>query len=90
MSCQFVVTTLLLTCGLVSSTAGQQELSAISDDVYRLRLFHAHTGEHLDIVYRNATDTIRMPTFASTVICATTGPAQFTSATLECSTCSTT
>ena len=53
-SCSFVFTTLLLTCGLVSSTAGQQKLSAISDDVYRLRLFHAHTGERLDIVYRNS------------------------------------
>ncbi len=54
MSCLFVVTTLLLTCGLVLSTAGQQELSAISDDVYRLRLFQRTYGEHPDIVYRNS------------------------------------
>lgn len=52
-SCTFALATLLLACGLVSSTAGQPKLSVISDDVYRLRLFHAHTGEHLDIVYRN-------------------------------------
>lgn len=50
----FVLTTLLLACGLVSSAAGQQRLSAISDSAYRLRLFHAHTGEHLDVVYRDS------------------------------------
>ena len=52
-SCTFALATLFLACGLVSSTAGQPKLSVISDDVYRLRLFHAPTGEHLDIVYRN-------------------------------------
>jgi uncharacterized protein YcbK (DUF882 family) len=44
---------LLLASGLVPPTPVQQNLSAISNSAYRLRLFHAHTGEHLDIVYRN-------------------------------------
>jgi uncharacterized protein YcbK (DUF882 family) len=44
----------VLTCGLVSPTAGEQNRSGVSDSTYRLRLFHAHTGEHLDIVYRNS------------------------------------
>jgi uncharacterized protein YcbK (DUF882 family) len=38
---------------LASSTAGQPKLSVVSDDVYRLRFFHTHTGERADIVYRN-------------------------------------
>jgi uncharacterized protein YcbK (DUF882 family) len=44
---------LLLASGLVPPTPVQPNLSAISNSAYRLRLFHAHTGEHLDIVYRN-------------------------------------
>jgi uncharacterized protein YcbK (DUF882 family) len=52
-SCSFVLATLLLTCSLASSTAGQPKLSVVSDDVYRLRFFHTHTGERADIVYRN-------------------------------------
>ena len=45
---------LTLSFGLVSPAAGQQEVSTVSDGPYHLRLFHTHTGEHLDIVYRNS------------------------------------
>ena len=45
---------MVLACGLASPTAGQQKLSAVSDSPYHLRLFHTHTGEHLDIVYRDS------------------------------------
>lgn len=45
---------LILACGLVSPAASWQKLSRISDSTYHLRLFHTHTGEHLDIIYRNS------------------------------------
>jgi uncharacterized protein YcbK (DUF882 family) len=52
--CSFVLITLVLACGLVSPTSGQQNLSGISDNAYRLRLFDTHTGERFNIVYRNS------------------------------------
>jgi uncharacterized protein YcbK (DUF882 family) len=45
---------LIVACGFVSPTAGQQKLSGTSENAYHLRLFHTHTGEHLDIVYRDS------------------------------------
>jgi len=53
-SCSFLLIALVLACGLVSPTAGQQMLSTVSDSAYHLRLFDTHTGEHLDIVYRDS------------------------------------
>ncbi len=44
---------LTFTCGLVSRTAGEQKHLEVSGSGYRLRLFHTHTGEHLNIVYRD-------------------------------------
>jgi uncharacterized protein YcbK (DUF882 family) len=52
-SCSFVLITLVLACGLVPPSAGQPKPSAGSDNPYHLRLFRTHTGEHLDIVYRD-------------------------------------
>src|SRR5271154_6337588 len=37
----------VLPCGAVSSTDAQGGLAS-----YRLRLYHLHTGEHIDVVYR--------------------------------------
>jgi uncharacterized protein YcbK (DUF882 family) len=51
--CSFVLITLTFMFGLVSRTAGEQKHLEVSDGGYRLRLFHTHTGEHLNIVYRD-------------------------------------
>jgi len=50
--CSFVLLTLIFADGLVSRAA-QPELQAVSDSPYRLHFFHTHTGEHLNIVYRD-------------------------------------
>jgi uncharacterized protein YcbK (DUF882 family) len=49
----FVLISLLFACGRVSSAEAELKGSSVSDGVYRLRLFHTHTGERLNIVYRD-------------------------------------
>jgi uncharacterized protein YcbK (DUF882 family) len=44
---------LILTCGLVCRPAAERKVQAISDSPYRLNFFHTHTGERLNVVYRN-------------------------------------
>jgi len=44
---------LILTCGLVSRTAAERKVQAITNRPYRLQFFHTHTGERLNVVYRN-------------------------------------
>ena len=51
--CSFLLLTLTLTGGLVSGTAAEPKLQAVSDSPYRLHFFHTHTGERLNIVYRD-------------------------------------
>ena len=53
-SCSFLLIWLALDCGLLSPTAGQQKPPSVAGSEYRLRLFHTHTGEHLNIIYRNS------------------------------------
>lgn len=52
--CNFLVLTLIFSCGLVSRTAAEPKLKAASDSPYRLHFFHTHTGERLNIVYRDS------------------------------------
>ena len=40
--------------GLVSSTAAEPRVQAVSESSYRLHFFHTHTGERLNVVYRNS------------------------------------
>jgi len=47
------VLTLILACRLVSPTAAEQRPSSVPDSPYRLHFFHTHTGERLNIVYRD-------------------------------------
>ncbi len=49
----FVLLMLVFACGSVSRTAAETNLQAVSDSPYRLHFFHTHTGERLDIVYRD-------------------------------------
>jgi uncharacterized protein YcbK (DUF882 family) len=51
--CCFLVSTLIFGCGLVSPTATEPKLQAVSNSPYLLRFFHTHTGERLNIVYRD-------------------------------------
>lgn len=51
--CSFVLMTLIFACGTVSRSAGEHNAFGASNSAYRLRLFHTHTREHLDIVYRD-------------------------------------
>ena len=51
--CSFLVLTVIFTCGLLCRTAAEPKVQAVSDNIYRLHLFHTHTGERLNIVYRN-------------------------------------
>jgi uncharacterized protein YcbK (DUF882 family) len=39
--------------GLVALTDAESKLPRVSDGPYQLHLFHTHTGERLNIVYRN-------------------------------------
>jgi uncharacterized protein YcbK (DUF882 family) len=50
--CNFVVLTLVLACAPVARTS-KPKLQPVSDSPYRLHFFHTHTGERLDIVYRD-------------------------------------
>src|SRR4051794_20147628 len=49
---RFLLLTLIFACGLVSRAA-EPKLQAGSDSPYRLHFVHTHTGEHLNIVYRD-------------------------------------
>jgi uncharacterized protein YcbK (DUF882 family) len=49
----FLLLTLVFACGPVSRTAAKPKLEALADSPYRLHFFHTHTGERLDIVYRD-------------------------------------
>jgi uncharacterized protein YcbK (DUF882 family) len=51
--CRFLLLMLTFAGGLVSRAA-EPELQAVSDSPYRLHFVHTHTGEHLNIVYRDA------------------------------------
>ncbi len=50
--CNLVVLTVIFLTGQVSSTA-EARVQPVSEDSYRLHFFHTHTGERLNIVYRN-------------------------------------
>jgi uncharacterized protein YcbK (DUF882 family) len=50
--CNFVFLPLIFAGGLFPRAA-EPKLGHVSDNFYRLHLFHTHTGEHLNIVYRN-------------------------------------
>lgn len=39
---------------LLSSASQVQAESVASEEIHRLRLYHTHTGEHIDLVYRRA------------------------------------
>jgi uncharacterized protein YcbK (DUF882 family) len=45
--------TLIFTGGLVSHTAAEPKLQAVSDSPYRCIFSHTHTGERLNVVYRD-------------------------------------
>jgi uncharacterized protein YcbK (DUF882 family) len=49
----FVGLAIVLVCSLASFSAAEQNLSAFAGSPYRLHFFHTHTGERLDIVYRD-------------------------------------
>jgi len=53
MPCSLLLFPLIFTCGLVCRTAAEPQVRPISDSPYRLHFFHTHTGERLNIVYRN-------------------------------------
>ena len=48
----FVVLMLILVRGLPASTVTEQKVPGVADGLYRLHLFHTHTGERLTIVCR--------------------------------------
>lgn len=50
--CSFILLTLIFAGGLVSRAA-EPKLETVSDSPYRLHFFHTHTGERLNIVYRD-------------------------------------
>jgi uncharacterized protein YcbK (DUF882 family) len=50
----FLLLMLVFACGSVSRTAAETKLQAVSDSPYRLHFFHTHTGERLDIIYRDS------------------------------------
>jgi uncharacterized protein YcbK (DUF882 family) len=49
----FLLLTLIFASGLVSRADAEPKLQPVSDSPYQLHLFHTHTGERLNIVYRN-------------------------------------
>jgi uncharacterized protein YcbK (DUF882 family) len=51
--CGFFLLTLIFACAVVSPIAAEPKLQAVSGVPYHLQFFHTHTGERLDIVYRN-------------------------------------
>jgi uncharacterized protein YcbK (DUF882 family) len=46
--------TFALARGIVPATAAEQKLPSVQASPYRLHFFHTHTGERLNIVYRDA------------------------------------
>jgi len=44
---------MLISAGSVIRAAGEAKLQPVLNDTYRLRFFHTHTGERLNIVYRD-------------------------------------
>jgi len=51
--CNLLLLPLILTCGLVCRTTAEPKVQTISDSRYRLKFLHTHTGERLNVVYRN-------------------------------------
>ena len=51
---RFFLLTLILAWGLLSRADSEPKLQPVSDNSYQLHMFHTHTGERLDIVYRDA------------------------------------
>jgi len=51
--CRFFLLPLALAWGLASSSLAEPELRPVWDGSYRLHLFHTHTGERLNIAYRD-------------------------------------
>jgi uncharacterized protein YcbK (DUF882 family) len=47
------VLTLILGLGLVPTIAAEQKLPGVLNSAYQLHFFHTHTGERLNIVYRD-------------------------------------
>lgn len=54
---------------------------------YRLRFYHTHTNERLEIVYRRGERIYRPRWPSSTIFCATTVPGMFVTSTRACLTC---
>jgi uncharacterized protein YcbK (DUF882 family) len=50
--CSFLLLTMVFVFGRVSPTSAESKLQAVSSP-YRLHFFHTHTGERLNIVYRD-------------------------------------
>jgi uncharacterized protein YcbK (DUF882 family) len=48
-----LLSTLIFGCGFSSRTAAEPQVLPVSNSPYRLNLFHTHTGERLNIVYRD-------------------------------------
>ncbi len=53
-SVAFVVSLILLTVSTMAAPASPAGLDGSLDRQYRLRFFHIHTGERLDVVYRDS------------------------------------
>jgi uncharacterized protein YcbK (DUF882 family) len=51
--CSLLLLTLICACGLVCPAAAGAETQAAAAGSYRLHFFHTHTGERMDIVYRD-------------------------------------
>ena len=51
--CSFFLLTLIFACAVVFPIAAEPKLQALSSSPYRLHFFHTHTGERLNIVYRD-------------------------------------
>jgi len=43
----------IFACGLACCTTAEPKVQGVADSPYRLHFFHTHTGERLNIVYRN-------------------------------------
>jgi uncharacterized protein YcbK (DUF882 family) len=51
--CSLFFSTLILALGIVPTIAAEPKLPGAQDSPYRLHFFHTHTGERLNIVYRD-------------------------------------
>jgi uncharacterized protein YcbK (DUF882 family) len=51
--CRFVLSTVIFISGLVCPAAAEPKTQSVPDSPYSLHFFHTHTGERLNIVYRN-------------------------------------